>query len=535
MKKFSDLKISTRISLGVVFYTIVSTIVVLPFAYNDSEEMIDHLMYKRLSTHYSILNKAANTESLENLRSFATNYKEKYHIDSAFYYINNGNVTTGFSTLGKEPILGAKHYLGINDGECNIKRVDVNGANTAVCVSGLKDKTGKIVAALEVAMDATYYEQESRKQLESQVIQGALTILFSILISQVISRSIAHPITKITATMKVLSEGNHSVTIPYTENKDEVGAMARALAVFKEHVQSAEAHAQERMNEQVNREKEQVKRIEDVRQFANSANAAISFVTTAAEEMKNSAVFMSNNASSTTTLSERTLSTSNQVTENIQTVASAAEQLTASIKEIASQISQSTQIAKQAVSNVNHTNETVTGLSDAASKIGEVISIITDIAEQTNLLALNATIEAARAGDAGKGFAVVASEVKNLADQTEKATHEIANQIKAIQQNTLDAVNSMQNVSNTIQEIDHISSVIGDAIVQQNTAAQDISRNILQAATSTQTVNTTVSDVVIAAGETGQSSSQVLDLSHKVLDQATSLKNELENFTKQTL
>src|SRR5262249_6109079 len=158
---------------------------------------------------------------------------------------------------------------------------------------------------------------------------------------------------------------------------------------------------------------------------------------------------------------------SEQASTNVQTVASAAEELSASIAEISRQVSQAAKVAGDAVSRATATNQSVAALAEGAQKIGDVVKLINDIAGQTNLLALNATIEAARAGEAGKGFAVVASEVKSLANQTAKATDEIAAQIQGIQASTKDAVTAIREIAGVIGQVSEISTTIAAAVEEQ--------------------------------------------------------------------
>lgn len=171
---------------------------------------------------------------------------------------------------------------------------------------------------------------------------------------------------------------------------------------------------------------------------------------------------------------------SQETTMNIQTVAAAAEQLSASIAEISRQVIHSAQVANQATRAAAETDARVTSLADAAGRINDVVQFIQDIANQTHLLALNATIEAARAGEAGKGFAVVAGEVKNLANQTAKATEDITSQILSIQKATEDAVGAIQTISSIINEINHVSEAISTAVKEQTAATQEIASNVQQ-------------------------------------------------------
>jgi methyl-accepting chemotaxis protein len=221
-----------------------------------------------------------------------------------------------------------------------------------------------------------------------------------------------------------------------------------------------------------------------------------------------------------------------QASTNVATVASASEQLSGSISEISRQVAQSTQIAHLAVSEVEGANEKVQGLADAAKKIDEVVALITDIADQTNLLALNATIEAARAGDAGKGFAVVASEVKNLANQTARATEEISAQISGIQGATEDAVRAIGAIGGTIAKMSEIASAISAAVEEQGAATQEIARNVEHASSGTTEVSNTIREVSSSAEDTGVEASEIRTSANNLTDQSDRLSNEVQNFLK---
>jgi len=217
----------------------------------------------------------------------------------------------------------------------------------------------------------------------------------------------------------------------------------------------------------------------------------------------------------------------------VQTVAAASEQLASSITEINRQVASSSSLTTRAVDSVRRTDHTVRALSESASRIGDVVNLITSIASQTNLLALNATIEAARAGDAGKGFAVVASEVKSLAQQTARATDDIAAQIGQVQQASQGAVEAIREIGGLIEEVGAITTSIAAAVEEQGAATSEIARNVQQTAASTRVVTSNISGVSRAANDTGAAASQVLSAAGDLSRQAETLSLEVNKFIDQ--
>ncbi|MBT7768780.1 MAG: chemotaxis protein, partial [Rhodospirillales bacterium] len=201
-----------------------------------------------------------------------------------------------------------------------------------------------------------------------------------------------------------------------------------------------------------------------------------------------------------------------------------------SITEISRQVSQSAESTTMAVTEAERGKEMVQSLVEAAQKIGEVVALITDIADQTNLLALNATIEAARAGDAGKGFAVVASEVKNLANQTAKATEEISSQISDIQDATQGAVSAIDEIAKTIGEVNEISATISAAVEEQGAATSEIARSVENAANETQNVKNNIEGVSRVVSETNTVADDLLSAASMLSDQSSGLRQEVDKF-----
>ncbi|PHS78355.1 MAG: hypothetical protein COB59_07530 [Rhodospirillaceae bacterium] len=362
------------------------------------------------------------------------------------------------------------------------------------------------------------------------MISALLTLVLGVSIGTLIGRSISHPVQGMTEAMKTLSQGNVNVDIPAQGRKDEVGQMALSVQVFKDNLIKNQEMVKQAEADQAERDRRIKLRDQITAAFDDDVTTMLKSVTTSTQSMNETAQSMSAIAEQSLQQSAAVAAASEESSVNVQTVSSASEELAASITEISRQVSQSTSIAGTAVVEVKNTNSKIQGLAQAADKIGEVVAMITDIADQTNLLALNATIEAARAGDAGKGFAVVASEVKNLANQTAKATEEISLQISGVQAATQEAVTAIGSIGGTINELNEISAAIAAAVEEQGAATQEISRNVEQAAQGTADVSSNIEGVRQAAGETGTASNQVLDVSRQLGEESVILSKQVEKF-----
>ena len=250
-------------------------------------------------------------------------------------------------------------------------------------------------------------------------------------------------------------------------------------------------------------------------------------------------VDLESTARTMTTLAEQTQAKASTVAaaaaeaaENVHTIAAATEQLTASIDEINRQVTHSTTISTNAVDEADRADKIILSLSEAAQRIGDVVDLIGDIAAQTNLLALNATIEAARAGDAGKGFAVVAGEVKNLANQTARATGEISGQIAAVQTATKSAVEAIQGINRTISQMSGISQAIAAAVDEQGIASREISKSISQTDNGTRVVKEEIQYVDQATRQTGDAASTVLTATRQLSQQSDALLGQVKDFVQ---
>ncbi len=358
-----------------------------------------------------------------------------------------------------------------------------------------------------------------------------LGVLFLVaLLGWYFARSIVKPLQKSTSEMLMLAEGDKSFEISGLTLSDEIGDIASALQTFKENAIAQDEMAAKE-TEMVSQREVRTKKIEDlVAQFETDSNEILTHVGAAASQMNTTSGEMSSVAQDTAVRSNTVAAAAEEASVNVQTVAAAAEELSCSIEEINRQVGQSSEIASDAVLKADANIATIKGLEEASNRIGEVVGLISDIAEQTNLLALNATIEAARAGEAGKGFAVVASEVKNLANQTAKATEEISGQVDEMQGVTRTAVDAIEAIGKTIESMNEISVSISTAIEEQGSATQEISRNVQEASAGTAEVTSNMQGVSEASTQTGNSSQQVLEASNDLAVQAEEMRKSVDAF-----
>ena len=345
-----------------------------------------------------------------------------------------------------------------------------------------------------------------------------------------VRRRILNPIAALTGRMSRLAAGEVAETIPGAARKDEIGAMAAAVQVFKDNKIEADRLAAEKEAE--NDVKMRRARVLDdlTRTFEAKVTELVGGLSAASSVMEETAQSMSDTAAATNRQAAVVAAASDQTSTNVQTVASATEELTSSISEIARQVATSTEIAARAVDHARRTGDTARSLAEGAQKIGDVVTLIQSIAAQTNLPALNATIEAARAGAAGRGCAVAASEVKSLAGQTAKATTEISEQITAIQTASDETVTAIRSVIDVITEIDQIGTAIAAAIEEQGSATKEISRSVQEAARGTQEVNSNISGVQRAADDTGGAANQVLGAAEQLSTQSKDLAGQVNRF-----
>ena len=403
-----------------------------------------------------------------------------------------------------------------------------------------RDARRKVVEVLTTRVQINKQEMAQGKRDMTEVASGVRGFLFTVafvgvtiatgLLLWIITVFVNRPLRTMTQSMERLAKGNLETPVSGVERGDEVGTLARSLQVFKDGAIANHRLEAERRSHQVREEQRQRLIEQHITAFDRAVSGLLSGVASAATELSHTAGTMTTLAERTSQQATASAAAAEETSVNVHTVAAATEEMAASIQEISRQVAGSSEIASQAVTQAGETTGSVRALAEVAGRIGEVVKLIQDIASQTNLLALNATIEAARAGEAGKGFAVVASEVKALANQTSRATEEIAAQITSVQQATQGTVVAIEAIGGTITTINGISSAIAAAIEEQNATTGEITRNVQQAALGTGEVSGTIARVNEDAAETGAAATQVLGASSELSRQAEDLRRQVENF-----
>ncbi|MBP1179458.1 methyl-accepting chemotaxis protein [Methylobacterium sp. PvR107] len=353
---------------------------------------------------------------------------------------------------------------------------------------------------------------------------AAIAVAYGVVVILV---QVTRPIGETTATMNRLASGDLAVRLGGAERRDEIGAMVRAVQIFKDALVAKREADEAAATEQAVKTLRAERLDHATRAFRIQVERMTHTLAHAASEMEAAARVMSRNADQTAAKSVNVSSAAEQTSANVQTVAAASEELAVSIGAINGQIARSSDMAERAAADAAETNALVMGLADGAERIGTVISLIAGIAAQTSLLALNATIEA---GEAGQGFAVVAGEVKQLATQTAKATETIAAQVAAIQGETHRAVDAIQAITTTVLDLRTIAVAVAASMEEQGAVTQEIVRNVNQAADGTQAVTLNIGSVSQAAAETGTAAAQVLEAASDLSRQSGELSTAVTEF-----
>lgn len=394
------------------------------------------------------------------------------------------------------------------------------------------------IADLEAVQGQLTIKQNERLEsvYNSAAIGLVLLVIATVVLGVVNNIAVSKPLRQLTETTEALSKGRLEVAIPHENRADEIGRMNNALMVFRDGLaknRQMEEDAKRLQEQNELNKKAEMQHI--AREFEQAVGSIARTLAHTCGSLQDKSHELSSISRDTAAKSEAVTRASQEASSNVQAVASATEELAASIGEISQQVADSAALSADAMTEVETSSQSMAALQAVLQEVGNVTRLINDIAEQTNLLALNATIEAARAGEAGRGFAVVAAEVKDLANQTSKATEQIEQQVANMQTVASQSITATGNVTERVKAINERVSEMAVSADQQNVATSEIARNINEAAQGTSHVNESMVTVAGGAVNTGEVSSLMNDLISKMNQQNETLQRELDGFIKRLL
>ena len=335
-------------------------------------------------------------------------------------------------------------------------------------VADMQDEESALLGERSASSESA--QSQTRTTIVLSCLLGMLVVA---VVATVLTRAITRPLRQAVGVLEGLAAGRLDQRLG-VDTRDEVGAMGRALDGA----------------------------LDGLAEVMQQIGASAATLSAASEELSATSEQMTGSAEASATQAGSVSAAAEEVSRNVQTVAAGTEEMGASIREIAANAAQASEVAARAVAAAAGTTATVTRLGDSSAEIGNVVKVITSIAEQTNLLALNATIEAARAGEAGKGYAVVAYEVKELAQETARATEDIARRVEAIQGDTTAAVDAISEISSIVAQISARQTTIASAVEEQTATTNEMARNVAEAASGSSEIARTITGVAAAAQET---------------------------------
>jgi methyl-accepting chemotaxis protein len=415
--------------------------------------------------------------------------------------------------------------------------------------AGLALDSGSKALSSVIASQVKVLNQEHITLLGQQIIGFIILVVLGLALSMMVMRffhrDIGGVIADITARMAALAKGQKDFTIPGRDRGDEIGDMARSLESFRlgafelerlreKAVEAAKSELAKSAEEAENREQRRARQAKMVSKMANKFELTIgdivSSVAAASTQLKTTSGAMEKTAETASDQASRAAHAMQEATSGVTAAAAASDEFAMSIGEISRQAASSADLARKASESAEVADGKMATLANSASQVGQIVELIQSIARRTNLLALNASIEAARGGEAGRGFAVVASEVKELAAQTSRATEEVAQQIREMQDSTSDSVLALRSIGNQVHQLETTAISIASAVDQQSVAGQDLARSIDLAARGSGEVSASIGNVRESSLATGAAASQVLNSATDLEDQAATLRTQVDMF-----